>query len=104
MSEITLKEHFDTRLEEMDRRVDLQKVELERRLASMNEFREQLNRQAGTFLTRERSEIEHKLLTDKISTLELWKANLEGQQFRHNAISIVALVISFVMAVLHFVK
>jgi hypothetical protein len=45
---------------------DIQFREYERRLESMNEFREQLQRQAGTFMTIERFEREHASLLDRV--------------------------------------
>lgn len=44
---------------------DSQYRELERRLEGMNQFREQLTAQATTFLTVERWEREHQLLTER---------------------------------------
>ena len=44
---------------------DTQISELERRLESMNEFRAQLERQSGTFVTLDRFEREHGALVDR---------------------------------------
>jgi len=44
---------------------DTQVAELERRLEGMNEFRQQLNLQAATFLTIDRWEREHTLLVER---------------------------------------
>jgi SMC interacting uncharacterized protein involved in chromosome segregation len=44
--------------------------DMERRLEGMNEFREQLNRQTQTFVTRETFEINHKELCKKLEELK----------------------------------
>lgn len=63
--------------EHLRREVDLAKSELERRLSSMNEFREELRRVQGTFVVREELElraaasiIERRSLAEKIEKAE----------------------------------
>jgi len=115
MSDIPLKDYIEARLNEIDKRFGcleknnkealvLAKEDISRRLESMNQFRAQLSSQAATFLTRERFEVEHKFLMDKIDVLNVWKAQQEGKQSRSNLISVVAIVISALLAVLHFYK
>jgi predicted RNase H-like nuclease (RuvC/YqgF family) len=111
--------------------LEVAKAELNRRLEGMNEFRAQLQSQAATFLTRERFDAnlekevtEHKALSDKIDlrlpanlyysehnelakkveSIATWKAEQEGANARANLISIVAVIISAIGIVWHFVK
>ena len=80
---------------------DLAKVDMERRLEGMNEFRSQLERQAGTFLTRDRFDVEHKILADKMSDITQWKSGQEGKQGRANIISIIALIVTVIFSFAH---
>ncbi len=50
---ISLRDHFDERFRTLEKSTDTAKNEIDRRLESMNEFRQQLNRQSGTFITKE---------------------------------------------------
>jgi len=51
--DVTLREYLESRLEATEDALGLARLELERRLASMNEFRDQLREQAAHFVTRE---------------------------------------------------
>ena len=51
--EVTLRELLEARLEATEKALGLARVELERRLEGMNEFREQLRDQAARFITRD---------------------------------------------------
>ena len=48
---VTLKEYVESRLNAIDKATDLARTQMESRLETMNEFRDQLNRQASTFVT-----------------------------------------------------
>jgi len=140
--EVPLKEHFDDKFIELEKRLSekqkyqekaLQtaKEELNRRLEGMNEFREQLQSQAVTFLTRERFDSqsekhtaehktidekisrllssdlyhsEHKTLADKVEEISTWKSKQEGAQSFANIVSVIAVIISIFMGILHFIK
>jgi hypothetical protein len=56
---ITLKEYFNTKLDNVEKATFLASRALEARLESMNEFRNQIKDQAATFITR--NELEAKL-------------------------------------------
>ena len=49
---VTLKEYIETRMAALEKATCLAAEALERRLESMNEFREALKNQSGTFVTR----------------------------------------------------
>ncbi len=60
--DVTLREYLEARLEATEDALALARVELERRLASMNEFRDQLREQAAHFVTREALEAQIRVL------------------------------------------
>lgn len=63
---VSLKCYFDTKLEAIKTATDLARDSMEKRLESMNEFRAQLNSQAGTFITR----TEYNFLTSQIAEIK----------------------------------
>ena len=69
----------------------------------MNAFRSQLNSQASTFMTRERFDVEHKILVDKIQDINRREAIQEGKQSRSLLLSGIAIVISVIIAVVDIV-
>jgi hypothetical protein len=86
MSEVALKEYFDRRLDDLERRmierfnladIGVNKAErtMNERLNSMNEFREALREQANRMATR--SEVEK--LDDIVQELQRARANLDGR-------------------------
>ena len=80
---------------------DLAKIDMDRRLEGMNQFRAQLEKQAGTFLTRDRFDGEHKILSDRINDIIQWKSSQEGKQSRANIISILALIVTIIFSFAH---
>ena len=52
MTNVSLKEHIESRLQALEKATEEAKKTLEKRLEGMNEFRSQLKDQAGTFITR----------------------------------------------------
>lgn len=115
MSDVALKEYLESKLAEMDRRYEVQsklqdqaltlaKKELEHRLQGMNEFRAQLERQTGTFYTREKAEADMAVVKSQIAGFETWKAAHDGRAVTAHGVSIIALIISIVFGILHFLK
>jgi hypothetical protein len=72
---VPLKDYIDARLEDIERARHVAHGELQTRLESMNELREQLDRQAATFISR----TEHDTLCARVSDLERNRARLEGR-------------------------
>ena len=112
---IELREYFDLKISELEKRMCakyqfqeqslvLAKEVLDHRLENMNQIREQLNRQSGTFMTRERAEMEHALFAEKVDQLLLWKAEQEGKHSRSNVISIVAIIVAAISVAVHLLK
>lgn len=86
----SLKELIELRFNELEKRLVLRDEAtskaltlatgtMERRLEGMNEFREQLRSQAGTFVTRESIEPVMNAEKERVRALELWKSNIEGR-------------------------
>ena len=63
-------------LNAMERATDVALEEHNRRLAGMNEFREQLNDQADTFSTRSECHLLHDRLDNDIRELREWRASM----------------------------
>ena len=66
------------KLKHMEAAVDLARGNLENRLEGMNEFRNQLEKQTATFVTREANDLLHKSQDDRIITLEKAQNRLAG--------------------------
>lgn len=86
MSEITLKEYFERRIDHLDRRVtelycinenavNKANATMSDRLDSMNEFRDALKDQASRMATR----LELEKLEEEVNFLQRAKANLDGR-------------------------
>ena len=71
---------IDIRADYNDQALKVARNELERRLEGMNEFREQLNRQAGTFISKSELNAEVEKLELKISPLSCAVATNEGSR------------------------
>jgi hypothetical protein len=104
MTDVPLKEHLEVRIREIEKREAIVRADLERRLEGMNEFREQLRLQANTFMTKNSFELEHRLLTRDVKELTDWKNVHIGKESKAYMISIVAIVISTLFAILHYLK
>ena len=64
-----IKEATSLALNAMNEATNLARLEMDRRLAGMNEFREQLNKQAGTFLSKDEYSQAHSQLKEQVSKL-----------------------------------
>ena len=78
--EIDTKQYIDQEIDHLEEKVALltreqvralkkASLEIDRRLEGMNEFREQLNKQASTFITRDEYQLSLKLVEQKITNL-----------------------------------
>ena len=107
---VTWREYVDTRINALEKATEAARVNMDRRLDSMNEIREQLRAQADTFVTG----VEHKALCDRlerldvgIRSLELSRSELYGKASQHSvnqatliaaigiALAIIGIVIRF---------
>jgi len=81
-----LRKEMELRAKSADDAIAVATKTMDARLEGMNEFREQLNRQTHTFITRNEAELKHEQLTSKIEDLsqrvqgaELLKAEITGK-------------------------
>jgi hypothetical protein len=102
---ISLKEYVDLRFTENQRALEKAERDLSKRLEGMNEFRDALKDQAGTFVTREAMEIKLDGLEKDMADLKLTRAHAQGKASQTSVL--IAYGISFVgllIAVLSFLK
>jgi hypothetical protein len=89
--------------------LDAAKVEMDRRLENMNEFRSQLTHQASTFVDKSYYGIQHQNLIDRsdrersrLDDLYLWRSAQQGRASWTNFVAAAALLVSIVFGILHF--
>jgi hypothetical protein len=98
-----LRELVDVRFDAQKEAVELAMVRLNERLGEMNELREQITRERGIYLTRERYDAEHQLLAQRVSALELQNSKWSGSIWMLGA-AISALVIIVNVALKIWIK
>lgn len=113
-------------LDEREKQLVLTERVLNERLHTMNDLQHKLDRTEKTMLSVDRFERDHRLLIEsiersmkefndrvdrrfvhqeeKIDPLLIWRASVEGRQFRAQIISIVAVIVSALAVVVHFWK
>jgi Rad3-related DNA helicase len=64
-----LEDKIKLNTEGTERALEIATKEMERRLEGMNEFREQLEKQTRTFLTKEEYELKHQLMQQKLNII-----------------------------------
>ena len=67
---ISLKEFITDKFQTLEKNMDLSRISMDKRLDGMNEFRQQLKDQNGTFITKTDYEGRHLTLETKIEALE----------------------------------
>lgn len=96
INELNLK---SARLEEQLKAADLARQmavkDMERRLEGMNEFREQLTKQATTFLNREVYETNHKELCNKLEELK--------EEVRRRPTWAITMLVAFTLSLISFI-
>ena len=95
---------FLIQIESMDKAVAQAKDEMDRRLEGMNQFRAQLERQTDTFMDKGYYDVQHKALTDKIELLMNWKNIQEGKSSWTNLLAVLAIAVSVIFGILHFIS
>jgi hypothetical protein len=95
---VSLKEYVDLRFSENLRALEKAERDLSKRLEGMNEFRDALKDQAGTFVTREALDLKIDNLERDVSDLKLNRAHAEGKASQTSVliaygISLVGLII-----------
>jgi hypothetical protein len=120
MSDVPLKEHLEARVAALERAVDmniawLEKTRigdreiLEKRLDSMNEFRDALRDQSGTMFTRVEHEAYQKTVEADLRGLRGFQSTLEGKASQANLnvtfiLALAAVVVSVTNLILRVIK
>lgn len=79
----------------------LRTVELERRLAEMNLFREQISQERAKYVSRENYEERHDALITRISAMELLSSNIQGRMYMIGAV--ISVITSLVVVAVNLV-
>jgi len=103
----SLKEYVETRLEAIEKSTESAATSLEKRLDSMNEFRQQLKDQANTMLARAEFQVQHERVCEDVKGLRESRAELSGKADQSSvnwatAMAVVAIVIAAVAVVAGF--
>ena len=85
---------FRMQIETITKNTALASSQIDRRLESMNEFRDTLRDQAGRLATRSEMETSNQALNERIKSRELSKANTDGKTL------VICTLISFVMSLI----
>jgi len=94
---ISLKEYVDMRFDEVKYSVTTTATQLDKRLDSMNEFRQQLNDQTRDFINR----AEYNALVDRVNKNEQRISNFDGRTY---AIGVFITIITVGVSIgLHFI-
>jgi len=90
------------KFEAIDKAMVLAAEEMKRRLHETNNVREQLGRQAETFVNTDYYRMEHSSLSKEVELLRDWKNIQVGKSAATNLMAALSLMVSFIVAVLHF--
>jgi len=108
---ISIEKHLlrivEVRFCELNKRIELSRVAMEKRLDSMNEFRAQLNDQAGKFITRTEMELKLEVLEKDVRALMSYRDEMKGKASQSAVtvslvISVLGLILAFIGLVLRF--
>lgn len=102
---ICIRDYVDIRFKEAQRAIDKAEKMMNNRLEGMNEFREQLNQQATTFVPRGEMTIINDKLMEDIRILQSKVDRAEGKASA-NAVFLTALIAgaSLILGILNFLK
>ena len=70
---VTLREYFETRMQAIEKAVEVAYTSMDARLEGMNQFRDALRDQAAKFITRDVADKTNCAVTDRTRSLELIK-------------------------------
>jgi len=86
----------------VERALSVAKEEMNRRLEGMNGFRKQLEKQTNSFVDKGYYDLEHRNLRAELDLLREWKQIQVGKSSTTNLLAAVSMLLSFIVAVLHF--
>jgi phage regulator Rha-like protein len=106
---VSLKEFFLVKFDSLDKALELQAKEYERRLSDLNHEAEQLKSMQSTYMPRELYENNHEVIRKQIDELILNKAKLEGKADQDSVnrvfiISVAGILVSIVAVIIHWLK
>jgi hypothetical protein len=104
-----IKEKSDVQAESIKTATEILARQLDKRLESMNEFRESLRDQNSTFLRKEEYDTRHGAMEFRISALEISKAELCGKASQSSvnittALAVFSIFISIVSVMVHYIR
>ena len=76
---VSLRDHMESRIEAVEKSIEVADKTMQSRLATMNEFREALRDQAGKFITREEMNAKIDIICAKVEVLEKYQNTMEGK-------------------------
>jgi hypothetical protein len=109
MEEITLKEFITAKFDALDKANELSAKTLDIRLEAMNNFRNDLTKQASTFLTKEAYDLRHDNLQRQVDELRLFRAEIQAKASQASVyiawgISLVSIVIGMISLIHTYLK
>ena len=103
------KENTEARFKSSDEAIGIATMNIDRRLAEMNEFRGQLKDQASTFITRQEYYSAHEAFRETMRKLENWQASIQGMATQKSVtgsyfLGMLAICIAILDIVLRYAK
>ena len=101
---IDMEKLFETRITSLEKATIVAANLMEKRLESMNEFRQQLKDQSNTFITRNEHGIQHEKVVDDIRSLRESRSCFEGKASQADVnkirtVAIIGVIIAVISAV-----
>ena len=93
---------FLVQMESMEKAIMEARSDLERRLAGMNEFRAQLEKQASTFVEKPYYDLQHNVLEKQIEVLVAESNVAKGRHSWNSILAIAAVMIALATAILDY--
>ena|ERR1700690_3517790 len=95
-----LRERVDIRFSAKEEALNLALYRLNERLEERNELREQISKERGMYLSRERFDAEHSTLTGRVSALELQNSKWAGSLWMLGAaVSAIVVLVNIAMKI-----
>src|SRR3989304_5414015 len=82
---VTLREYLESRIQAVERGIEVANRSMQERLSGMNEFRDTLKDQAARFVTRDELETKLSTIDRQLKELQLDKAKLDGKASQSQA-------------------
>ena len=86
---ISLRDYVDSQFKAHNEAINLARANIELRLSAMNELREQINRERGQYLTRDRFDASHIAIESRLANLDKFAANIQGRIWAMGAVVVV---------------